>query len=64
MKTVHAEGKVALELKGYGHFVPMRQKVYLYGERGLSRPPGLKSPCSRDFAYVMTYLFPKGMKMG
>jgi hypothetical protein len=65
MKTVHAGGKTALELKGYGHFVPMRQKVYLYGERGLSLPAWFKkSMQNRDFAYVMTNMFPQGYEDG
>ena len=65
MKTVHAGGKTALELRGYGHFVPMRQKVYLYGERGLSLPAWFKkSMQNRDFAYVRTNLFPPGNEDG
>jgi hypothetical protein len=65
LKTVHAGGKTALELKGYGHFVPMRQKVYLYGERGFSLPAWFKkSMQNRDFAYVMTNMFPPGYEDG
>lgn len=54
-----------MELKGYGHFVPMRQKVFLYGERGLSLPAWFKkSMQNRDFVYVMTNLFPPGYAEG
>jgi hypothetical protein len=63
--SVHTGGKTALELKGYGHFVPMRQKVFLYGERGLSLPAWFKkSMQNRNFAYVKTNLFPPGYAEG
>lgn len=63
--SVHTGGKTALEMKGYGHFVPMRQEVFLYGESGLSLPAWFKkSMQKRDFAYVMTNLFPSGYQDG
>lgn len=62
---VHTGGKTALELMGYGHFVPVRQKVFLYGERGLSLPAWFeKSLQNMDFAYVKTNLFPPGYDDG
>jgi len=63
--SVHTGGKTALELKGYGHFVPVRQKVFLYGERGLTLPAWFKkSMQNSDFAYVKTNLFPPGYEEG
>jgi hypothetical protein len=62
---VHAGGKTALELKGYGHFIPTRQKLFLYGERGSSLPLWFrKSMKPGDYRYVRTNLFSPGYAEG
>ena len=62
---VHAGGKTALELKGYSHFVPVRQKVFLYGERGSSLPAWFrKSMKPGEYEYVRTNLFAPGYANG
>ena len=61
----HAGGKTALELKGYGHYVPMRQKVFLYGERGKSLPAWFRKALQNiEYEYVRTNLFPPGYSDG
>lgn len=63
--AVHAGGKTALELKGYGHFVPVRQKIFLYGERGNPLPVWFRTAMmKRPFLYVRTNLFPPGYAEG
>lgn len=62
---VHAGGKTALELKGYGHFVPVKQKIFLYGERGNPLPGWFSTALQkRAFLYVRTNLFPQGFVEG
>lgn len=61
---IHAGGKTALELKGYGHFVPVRQKIFLYGERGRHLPSWFETSMKNSFAYIQTNLFPPGYTEG
>ncbi|HWR57427.1 MAG TPA: type IV toxin-antitoxin system AbiEi family antitoxin [Thermodesulfovibrionales bacterium] len=57
---VHAGGKTALELKGYAHYLPVRQnKVFLYGPRGLTLPAWFKADrFGVKFVITRTNLFP------
>lgn len=65
MMPVHVGGKTALELKGYGHFVPVEQKIFLYGERGNPLPAWfLAAIKERAFAYIRTSLFPSSFAEG
>ncbi|MBN1382344.1 MAG: type IV toxin-antitoxin system AbiEi family antitoxin [Deltaproteobacteria bacterium] len=57
---VHAGGKTALEMKGYAHFLPAKQKkVFLYGPRGLSLPAWFREDrFDIKFIVTRTNLFP------
>lgn len=64
---VHAGGKTALELQGYGHFVPMGEgaPVYLFGEPGTRLPAWfLRHPWKVRLVYATKTLFPKDPKLG
>lgn len=58
--SVHVGGKTALELKGYAHYLPARQKsVFLYGPRGLALPAWFKGDrFGVEFVVTRTNLFP------
>lgn len=63
---VHAGGKTALQLKGYAHYLPVRQnKVFLYGSRGLILPAWFKEDrFGVKFLVTRTNLFPADFQEG
>ena len=59
-------GKTALELKGYAHYLPAKQKrVFLYGPRGLILPSWFKEDrFGVKFVVTRTNLFPVDSREG
>ncbi len=57
---IHVAAKTALELKGFGHFVPVGKGsvVYLFGCRNVRLPPWyLRHPWGRQIQYFVPKLF-------
>jgi len=63
---VHVGGKSALELKGFAHYLPARQKrVFLYGPRGLVLPTWFTGErFGVEFVVTRTNLFPVDLREG
>ena len=63
---VHVGGKTALQLKGYSHYLPVRQnEVFLYGPRGLILPSWFKGDrFGVKFVLTRTNLFPADLPEG
>lgn len=64
---VHVGGKTALEMQGYGHFVPLGEggPVYLFGERGTRLPVWFfRYPWNVRLVYATKVLFPRNPKVG
>lgn len=63
---VHVGGKTALQMKGYAHYLPARQKeVFLYGPRGLILPSWFTGDrFSVQFILTRTNLFPADFREG
>jgi Transcriptional regulator, AbiEi antitoxin, Type IV TA system/Transcriptional regulator, AbiEi antitoxin N-terminal domain len=64
--AIHPAGKTALELSGYGHFLPMRQPtVILFGATGLKLPHWLRQHVEQwQIQYLTTNLFEKQPLLG
>ena len=64
--AIHPGGKTALELAGYGHFVPLGQPaVILYGATGIKLPHWLKQQADRwQLQYFTTNLFDAQPQLG
>lgn len=63
---VHVGGKTALQLKGFSHYLPLKQpKIYLYGNRGLILPAWFKEErLGVKIVIKRTNLFPYGFDIG
>ncbi len=63
---VHPGGKMALELKGYAHYLPAgKRKVFLYGTQGQVLPSWFKGErLGVDIVMTRTNLFPSDGKDG
>ncbi len=55
---IHAGGKTALEMKGYGHYLTSRNRIFLYGMRGQNLPTWFDDKrFGVDIAMIRTDLF-------
>ncbi len=63
---IHPGGKTALELAGYGHFVPLgQQSVILYGAKGVKLPHWLRQQADLwQIQYFTTNLFDEQPQLG
>jgi Transcriptional regulator, AbiEi antitoxin, Type IV TA system/Transcriptional regulator, AbiEi antitoxin N-terminal domain len=64
--SIHPAGKTALELAGYGHFLPLGQpSVMLFGDKGLKLPHWLRQPSELwQIQYFTTNLFEQQSLLG
>ena len=64
--TIHPGGKTALELAGYGHFLPLeRQAVMLFGATGVKLPHWLRQQAEAwQLQYFTTNLFAQAPLLG
>ncbi len=64
--AIHPGGKTALELAGYGHFLPLeRQAVMLFGTTGVKLPHWLRQQAEVwQIQYVTTNLFAQAPLLG
>jgi len=63
---IHVGGKTSLELKGYTHYLPSRQRtVYLYAKPGLVLPSWFRGDrLGVDISLIRTNLFPAENELG
>lgn len=64
--SLHPGGKTALELKGYAHYLPSRErKIFLYGTQGLVLPSWFKGDhLGVNITLIRTNLFPMDNETG
>ena len=64
--AIHPGARTALELAGYGHFLPLeRQAVMLFGATGVKLPHWLKQQAEIwQIKYVTTNLFAQAARLG